>query len=175
MKKDLKDRINKVKLLILDVDGVLTKGDIIVDHQGKELKVFDVLDGFGLVLFHRAGFKTAIISARGTTAVRARAKDLGIDRVYLDAHPKTAAFKKLLKSLKLKAEQACFVGDDLTDLAVLKQVGFAVTVKNGVVEVKKIVHYITQRHGGKGAVREVIELILKTQGKWNKIVKEFSS
>jgi 3-deoxy-D-manno-octulosonate 8-phosphate phosphatase (KDO 8-P phosphatase) len=143
-----------------------------IDYQGKELKVFHVQDGFSIVFFKRLGFKTAIISARYSEAVEFRAKDLGIDRVYMDVRPKTVAYKKLLEELNLQDEEACFLADDLPDLCVLKRVGFAVAVKNASEEVKEIAHYVTKQEGGKGAVREVIELILKTQGKWTKLLQE---
>jgi len=171
MRAYVKDKIKKIKLLILDVDGVMTGGDIILDGQGKETKIFNVYDGYGIVLFQRAGYKTAILSARATEAVKARAKDLGIDKVYQDAYPKINAYKKLLGDLELQDEQACFIGDDLPDIEVLQSVGFSVTVPNAVNEVKGIVDHITKCEGGQGAVREVVELILKTQEKWTDILK----
>jgi len=172
MKQTLKKRIEKIRLLIMDVDGVLTNGEIVIDHEGKELKVFHVQDGFSIVFFKRLGFKTAIISARGSEAVQFRAQDLGIDRVYMDVRPKTKAYEKLLEEFGLKDEEVCFLADDLPDVCVFKKVGFAVAVNNAVEEVKKISHYVTKKEGGKGAVREVIELILKVQGKWDNILKE---
>jgi 3-deoxy-D-manno-octulosonate 8-phosphate phosphatase (KDO 8-P phosphatase) len=171
MKKQLIEKIKKIKLLILDVDGVLTKGDIILDEKGKEIKVFNVQDGFGIVLFRKAGFKTAILSARSTGAVTARAKDLKIDRICQDAYPKITVYQKLLKDFKLKDAQTCFIGDDLPDIEVLTKVGFSVAVSNAASEVKKKADYITKCPGGCGAVREVIELILKTQKKWSGVLK----
>jgi 3-deoxy-D-manno-octulosonate 8-phosphate phosphatase (KDO 8-P phosphatase) len=168
------NRIKKIRLLALDVDGVLTDGRIIVDNDGKETKFFDVQDGFGLVLFQKAGHKTAIISARAAGAVTARANDLKIDRIHQDAYPKSDAYQQILKDFKLKDEEVCFIGDDLPDLVVLKRVGFGVAVLNAVAEVKKAAHYVTVKKGGRGAVREVVELILKAQGKWGKVVSDFS-
>ncbi len=167
----LKTKIQKIKLLVLDVDGVLTDGKIIYDSKGTEIKHFDVQDGFGIVFFQKLGFKTAIITARASAVVGVRSKDLGITRVYQNAFPKMTAYKKLMKEFRLRDEEVCFVGDDLPDLALLKRVGFAVTVPNAVHEIKKVAHYITQKQGGHGAVREVIELILKTQGKWDGFLK----
>jgi 3-deoxy-D-manno-octulosonate 8-phosphate phosphatase (KDO 8-P phosphatase) len=164
-------KVAKVKLLLLDVDGVLTDGKIVIDDQGKETKIFNVLDGFGIVIFRKCGYKVAIISARAAGAVNARAKDLNIDKVYQAAFPKMDSYVKLLAEMKLKDEDICFIGDDLPDLGVLKRVGFAVTVPNAVAEVKKIAHYITTNTGGAGAVREVIEIILKTQGRWDNIIE----
>ncbi len=171
MRTSLKEKINKIKLLILDVDGVMTNGDIILDSQGMETKIFNVQDGYGIVLFQRAGYKTAILSARATEAVEARAKDLKISKVCQDAYPKIKAYKKLIRELKLKDEQVCFIGDDIPDIEVLRVVGVSVAVPNAVNEVKQIVDHVTKREGGQGAVREVVELILKTQGKWSGILK----
>ena len=163
----MQEKLSKIKVLALDVDGVLTDGKIIIDDKGKEIKVFDVQDGLGLVVLRKAGIKTAIISARASKAVTARAKDLKIDRLYQNAYPKMEAYKKLLKEFKVLDEQVCFMGDDLPDIQVLERVGFAVAVPKAVPEVKRVCDYITKRDGGDGAVREVLELILKAQGKWN--------
>lgn len=170
MDSALKDKINKIKVLALDVDGVLSDGRIIVDSRGDEIKNFDVQDGLGMVLFRKAGFRIVIITARNSKPVDFRAKDLHVDKVYQDASPKTEFYKRMLKELEVSDDEVCFVGDDLPDVGVLKQVGFAVTVPNGVDEVKRIADYTTHKYGGRGAVREVIELILKTQGKWDEIV-----
>ncbi|MFT5387512.1 MAG: 3-deoxy-D-manno-octulosonate 8-phosphate phosphatase (KDO 8-P phosphatase) [Candidatus Omnitrophota bacterium] len=170
----LKKKLAKIELLIMDVDGVLTNGKINVMSDGNELKMFDVQDGMGIVLFHRAGFKTGIISARANKATDVRAKDLGISKVYQGVHPKTDAYSKMLKELKVKNEKVCFIGDDLTDICMFDKVGVAVSVPNGVGEVKKRVHFITKNRGGEGAVRELIEMILKAKGLWKNIVKELS-
>ncbi len=172
MNKALNAKLKKIKLLVMDVDGVLTDGKIVVDAQGKELKFFDVQDGFGIVLLRQAGIKTAIISARSSPALTARAKDLKIDKICQDAYPKTNAYERLIQELGYADAQVCFMGDDLPDLPVLKRVGFAVAVPNAVDELKKVAHYITIRRGGAGAVREVVELILKAQGTWKDIVAQ---
>ena len=125
-------------------------------------------------MIHRAGIKTAILSARAAGAVKARCKDLKIDKVCQNARPKIAAYLKILKEMKLKDEQVCFIGDDLPDLQVLRRVGFSVSVPNGRQEVKKCADYITKNRGGAGAVREVVELILKTQGLWGRILRNYS-
>lgn len=174
MTKGLRTKIKKIKLLIFDVDGVLTNGGINIDHEGKEFKIFDVKEGFAIVLARRAGYKTAIISARRAKAVTVRAKDLKIDKVYQDAQPKTKAYARLLKELKLKDNQVCFIGDDLADLGVLKKVGLAVAPANAVSEVKRCAHYVTKKEGGQGAVRELIEMILKTNGQWTRILKHYA-
>jgi len=161
-------------MIIFDVDGVLTDGQIVLDHEGKEIKKFDVQDGFGIVLLRKVGIKTAIISARRSSAVTARAEDLKIDRIYQDAYPKIDCYRKLLEEFHFKNEEICFIGDDLPDLAVLNEAGFAVAVENAVKEVKGVADYVTKNSGGAGAIREVIEMILKGQGKWNAILKMFS-
>jgi len=168
----MKEKIKKIKILVLDVDGVLTDGRIIVDSDGREIKNFDVQDGFGIVFFRKMGFKTAILTARRSKAVSVRAKDLKIDKVYQDAFPKINAYRKLLKDFGVKDENVCFIADDLTDIEVFRKVGFAVAVPNAVREIKQAADYITRKPGGKGAVREVIELIVKTQGKWKKLLQE---
>lgn len=170
MNSALNARLKKIKLLVMDVDGVLTDGKIVVDARGKELKFFDVQDGFGLVLLRQAGIKTAILSARSSPAVAARAEDLKIDKICQDAYPKSDVYARLIREFGLMDEKVCFVADDLPDLAVLKRVGLAVAVSNAVAEVKKAAHYITACRGGDGAVREVVELILKAQGKWKNIL-----
>lgn len=167
----MKRKIRKIKMLALDVDGVLTDGKIVIDHQGQELKFFDVQDGYAIVQMRKSGFLTAVISARSTPAVTARMQDLKIDKIYQDAYPKLEAYRKLLTEFNLKDEEVCFMGDDLPDLPVLKRVGFAVAVANASGEVKQNADYVTKKRGGAGAVREVIEMILKGQGKWKKIVQ----
>jgi 3-deoxy-D-manno-octulosonate 8-phosphate phosphatase (KDO 8-P phosphatase) len=164
--KDLKKRIAPICVLAMDVDGVLTDGKLTFDGVGRELKSFNVQDGFGIVLLKRAGFKTAIITAGRSRVVEVRADYLHIDQCYMGAYPKVLYYEKMLKLFKVKDENVCFVGDDITDCQILKRVGLAVAVKNAVSEVKKNAHYVTKCEGGEGAIREVIELILKTQKKW---------
>ncbi|MBL8012536.1 MAG: HAD-IIIA family hydrolase [Candidatus Omnitrophica bacterium] len=164
-------QVKNIKLVICDVDGVLTDGKIIYDGNGIESKNFDVQDGLGLTLLKKCGIMTAIISARASDVVAHRAKDLGIDHVYTAAYPKINAYRALVKDLKVDDRHVCFIGDDLPDLAVMKQVGLAVAVSNAVAEVKRVAHYTTRRSGGSGAVREVVEKILKSQGLWSKILE----
>lgn len=168
----LQAKAKKIKLLICDVDGVLTDGKIIYDSKGTELKNFNVQDGLGLVLLKKLGFQTAIISARESKVVKFRADDLKIDYVYVGVHPKVNAYVQLTKKLKINDNAVCFIGDDLPDLGVLKRVGLAVAVANATDDVKKVAHYTTKRCGGEGAVREVIDLILKAQGFWSEILKK---
>ena len=158
--------LRNIKVLAMDVDGVLTDGKIIVDSNGVETKNFDVQDGFGIVFIRKTGIRTAVISARASGVVKHRAEELHVDKVFTGAYPKTAAYEQMLKDFGVCDEEVCFIGDDLADLVLLKRAGFAVAVANAVFEVKQIADYVSKRRGGDGAVREVVELILNAQGKW---------
>ena len=162
----MKDSLKKIKVLAMDVDGVLTDGRIIVDSNGVESKNFDVQDGFWIVFMRKCGLKTAIISARESGVVAHRAKDLKIDKVYVGVYPKLSAYENLLEEFKVLDEEICFIGDDLADLGIMRRCGFSVAVANAVFEIKKIADYVTVARGGQGAVRETIELILRAQGHW---------
>lgn len=157
----------------MDVDGVMTNGQIIYDSANRETKVFNVKDGYGIVLFRRAGFRTAIISARAAQPVVYRARDLKIERVYQDADPKITAYRRMLKDFRVRDEEVCFIGDDLPDIPLIRQAGLGVAVRDAVPEARKAADYVTRCRGGEGAVREVVELILKTKGLWSKILKNF--
>ena len=161
-----KGALKRIKVVAMDVDGVLTDGRIIIDSNGIETKNFDVQDGFGIVFLRKCGIKTAIISARASGVVAHRAEDLKIDKVYVGVYPKLSAYESMLKEFKALDEEVCFIGDDLADLSVMRRCGFSVAVANAVLEVKQIANYVTVRQGGRGAVREVIELILRAQGHW---------
>ena len=167
----MNEKVKKIKVLAMDVDGVLTDGGIMINKDGSETKIFDVQDGFGLVLFKKAGLKTVVISARSAKAVTVRTKDLKIDKVYQDAFPKIKAYEKMLKALNVSDQEVCFIGDDVPDIPVLQRAGFAVAVPNAVLEVKRVCDMITTKNGGRGAVREVVELILKAQMKWDNLIK----
>jgi 3-deoxy-D-manno-octulosonate 8-phosphate phosphatase (KDO 8-P phosphatase) len=167
----MKQNLKKIKMLVLDVDGVLTDGRIIVDARGRETKNFNVLDGMGIVLWRQAGGKTAIISARRTSVVEHRARDLKIDKTYQGVYPKLKAYDKLLREFKLRDEDICFVGDDLPDLTIIRRAGWGVAVANARPEIKRAAGYVTQTAGGYGAVREVVEMILKAQGHWLGIMR----
>ena len=159
-------RASKVELLILDCDGVLTDGRIFMLPDGDETKSFDVKDGHAIVMLQRAGIKVGIISGRKSSVVRARAKELGIAHLHEMAWVKTEAYQKMLDEEKLSDEQVCYIGDDVVDIPLLKRVGLAVSVADAVEEAKRFSHLVTERAGGRGAVREVIELIMKAQNKW---------
>ena len=166
-------RASKVKLLVLDVDGVMTDGRIIYGDIGDELKCYDVKDGLGIVLLKHAGIPTAIITAKRSKVVTKRARDLGIRSVQQNMTNKSKALDKLIKKYKCDADEICFIGDDIIDLPVLKRVGLAVAVPNGVPEVIKAAHYMTHNPGGRGAVREIADLILKAQGKWDEVAGRY--
>lgn len=169
----IEERAKKIKLLILDVDGVLTDGRIVYDNFGDELKFFNVQDGFGMMLLNGAGLKSVIITAKKTRIVRRRAREMKIAEVYSD-HEKVKVYKKVIKRFKVKDEEVCFMGDDLLDLGIIKRVGLSVAPPNAVEEVKASAHYVTKKEGGKGAVRELIEIILKSQGLWDGILSRYS-
>ena len=169
----MKAKIKKIKVFVCDVDGVLTDGKIIYKSSGGQLKHFDVKDGLGLYLLKKAGLRTAIISARGSRVVRLRSRDFKADKLYLNASPKIDSYKKLKRYFKVKDEEVCFMGDDLPDLQVMKNVGFAACPKDAVAEIKREANYVAKRQGGRGAVREVAELILKTKGLWKKVVSRY--
>lgn len=171
--KELKLKVNKIKLLLLDVDGVLTDGKIIYDSAGRDTKNFCVTDGLGVTLLKKAGIPTVLISAKGSGAIKPRARDMGVEDVFENASPKTAVLERILQKYGVSAEEVCFAGDDLVDLCLMKKVGFAVAVFNAAAEVKQAASYITLKEGGRGAVREIAELILKLQDKWQQVLKSY--
>jgi len=160
------ETLKKIKVVAMDVDGVLTDGRIIMDGNGLETKNFDVQDGFGIMFLKKCGIKTAIISARHSNVVAFRAQDLKVDKVYVGVYPKLGAYESMLREFGVLDEEVCFIGDDVADLGIMGRCGFAVAVANAVFEVKRIADYVTGRSGGRGAVREAVELILKAQGHW---------
>lgn len=171
----LEEKARKVRALILDVDGVLTDGSIIYCNSGKELKVFNVQDGFGMSLLERAGIKSIIITAKKSRALIKRAKEMKVAKVYQNAIDKVRAYDQVLKNFKLSDEEVCYIGDDLIDLPILRRAGLAVVVSDGVDELKAIAHYVTEKEGGRGAVREVIDIILKAKGQWNEVTRGYFS
>jgi len=166
MNADLQDKLTGIKLLILDCDGVLTDGRIIPLSDTEETKFFDVKDGHGIRMAGRAGLKIAIISGRKSFAVRARARDLGVAHLYEAAFVKMGPYEDVLLKEGLTDRDVCCVGDDVTDIPLLRRAGLAVVVADAVREAKDYAHLVTTCAGGRGAVREVIELILRAQGKW---------
>jgi len=173
--EEIKAKAGKIKLLLLDVDGVLTDGRIIYDSRGRDSKFFDVHDGLGVYVLHKSGIKTVLITAKSSKSIRPRAKDMHVSEVFADIFPKTSVLKKILKDYKVTLDEVCFVGDDLVDLSLMKEVGLPVAVANGASEIKEAASFVTSKAGGRGAVREVAELILKSQGKWKDILKFYGA
>jgi 3-deoxy-D-manno-octulosonate 8-phosphate phosphatase (KDO 8-P phosphatase) len=173
--KSLASRLNRVKLLICDVDGVLTDGSVFIGGA-QEIKRFNIRDGLGLVFLRRAGFKVGWVSARPSPVTEARAAELGIDFLIQqgDRTGKIGAVEKLLRRAKLDWDAVCFIGDDVVDLGPLKRAGFAVAAGDARPELKAAAHFVTCAPGGCGAVREVAEMLLKAQGKWDAIVAHYS-
>lgn len=163
----------KIKLLILDVDGVMTDGGLYFDENGKEIKRFNALDGHGIKMLLENNIEVAIISGRLNKTVEFRAKNLGIKHCYLGVNDKNIAFIDLIKILKITKNEIAYVGDDIIDLPVMTQVCLPIAVKNAHIEVKKISKYITHEIGGNGAVREVCDEILKAQGRYDIILQKY--
>jgi 3-deoxy-D-manno-octulosonate 8-phosphate phosphatase (KDO 8-P phosphatase) len=170
---DLASRCGPIELLLVDVDGVLTDGVIAVDDRGVETKHFHVRDGSGLSLWRKAGKRAAILSGRQAPAVDRRAAELGIAPVIQGAADKGGPFRTLIAGLGLDARQVCYVGDDLADLPVLAAVGLAACPADAAPEVRRVAHVVTDAPGGRGAVREVVELLLKHQGAWDRLLAPY--
>jgi len=169
----MKERLAKIRLLLLDVDGILTDGRIVYDHNGVESKMFDVKDGHGLKLIQRAGISVGIITGRSSEVVALRARELGIDILYQGVKEKIVPYREILENLGLVDEEVAYMGDDLVDLPVLTRVGFSATVADAVEDIKPHVHYVAQKKGGRSAVREVCDLILKESGKWPAVTRRY--
>lgn len=166
MINDTLERAKSIQLILMDCDGVLTDGRLYFSKQGEELKVFHVRDGQGLVSWHAAGFDSGIISGRDARAIiEARAGELGIKYVRVKSSNKVGDLKGILAEARVEAEHVAFIGDDIGDIGLMKVVGFAVAVADAMPEVKETAHYVTEKAGGHGAVREVTDLLLKAHGK----------
>lgn len=166
-------RAARIKLLLMDCDGVLTDGRLMLLENGDEQKTFNVRDGHGIVLLHRAGLKTGIISGRTSSATERRARDLGISYVRQNSLDKIKDFEELLATEAITESEVAFVGDDVTDIPLMQRSEFAVAVADGTEETRAAAHYVTSAPGGQGAVREVAELILKAQGRWAELMARY--
>jgi len=174
MDKELRRRILPLRMMIFDVDGVLTDGRIIYHDDGSEIKEFDVQDGHGLKLLQRAGgVDIALLTGRYCRAVEHRAAALGISRVHQNVKRKLDAYEKILSETGLTDEEIGFAGDDLIDIPVMRRVGWAVAVANAVSHVMPYAHYVTKAGGGHGACREICELILQVQGRWESVTTRY--
>ncbi len=165
------NRAQPIRLLILDVDGVLTDGRLYFGPQGEALKVFHVRDGHGIKMAQKGGLEIAMVSGRRSDAAYHRARELGVNRFYEGVRDKLAALEELLAALRLSPAQVAAVGDELVDLPLMARVGLGVAVADAVPEVKAAAHWITSAPGGRGAVREVCDLLLKAQGRWLEVAQ----
>ncbi|MBI4850822.1 MAG: HAD hydrolase family protein [Acidobacteria bacterium] len=172
-KENLIIRAKSIKLILMDCDGVLTDGKIILLPCGEEIKNFHVLDGQGISLAKNAGLKIGVISGRRSKVLTSRCEELKIDFLLDKIDNKLSAYNNLINQLNLNNSQVAFIGDDLPDLPVMQKVGLAIAVKTSVKELKAVANLVTKRKGGKGAVREAIEFILKAQGNWEKTIAKY--
>jgi 3-deoxy-D-manno-octulosonate 8-phosphate phosphatase (KDO 8-P phosphatase) len=168
-------RAKQIRLLLLDVDGVLTDGTLFLSAQGDESKGFNTQDGFGIRLLQEAGIDVGVITARSSAVVKSRCENLNMKYVYQGNSDKLQAYNDILKKSGLKPFEIGYMGDDWLDLILLKRVGFAATPANGVPEVKDAVHYTTSQHGGRGAVREVCDIILQAKGVHQQLLQSYLS
>lgn len=171
----VKAAAGRVRLLIVDVDGVLTDGRIVLDNLGNELKFFHVRDGHGLKLLQRAGIEVAIVTGRESAVVERRAAELGIRRVHQGSKLKMEAYESILEETGLKDEEVAYVGDDIVDVPVMRRAGFSAAVADAEEYVKEAAMYVTERPGGRGAVREITDLILKAGGHWDEVTRRYYS
>jgi len=169
----LQERAAKIKLLVLDIDGVLTDGRVIYDQDGRELKFFDIKDGHGLKLLQRAGFEIVWLSGRKSIPNQVRAHELGIDELVEDCKIKLPEFERMVAERGLTPEQAAFMGDDLIDLPPMRACGLAMAPADAWPEVKEASHWVATLPGGRGAVRQACELLLKAVGKWEKVTERY--
>jgi YrbI family 3-deoxy-D-manno-octulosonate 8-phosphate phosphatase len=169
----LEQRMQSVRLILSDVDGVLTDGGISYDNQGIEIKKFHVRDGLGIKLWQQAGHKFGVLTARNSHIVKVRASELGVAIIRQGFTDKLPVAMQIIEENQLKPENVCYIGDDLPDLPVIRSVGLGVAVANAVNEVRSAAHYTTKTQGGQGAVREIIELILTTQKRWSELLAQY--
>lgn len=167
------ERAARVRLVLFDVDGVLTDGRILLDSNGVESRSFFVRDGLGIRVGQQAGLRFGIISGRDSRVVAQRAAELGIDEVHQGIHDKLGRLQEIRSRLEFELDQICFVGDDLIDLPVMHRVGFAAAPADAADEARDAAHYVTRCAGGRGAVREIIDLLLRAGGKWDEVISRW--
>jgi len=168
-------RARKIRLLVMDVDGVLTDGRMVLSDRGEELKMFHTHDGIGLVLAHRAGLATAMVTGETSPIAKARGEKLGVGTVVLGARRKGEVVEALLAERGLAADALAYIGDDLLDLPALQRAGLALAPADAVHDVRAAAHVVTRAAGGHGAVRECVELLLRAQGVWDAVLRAFVS
>ncbi len=173
MEPEILDRAKKIELLLLDVDGVLTDGRLILSNDGAELKSFHARDGLGIRMAQRGGLMIGLVSGRESKVVIDRAEELYITEVHQRVYDKLEKFREILQRLKLKPEQVCFMGDDLVDIQVMRAVGFAAAPADAIEQVRATAHFVASRDGGAGCVRELVDILLQATGKWDKVTSRF--
>lgn len=172
-KRQLLERAKRIRLLLLDVDGVLTDGRIIYGSGGVELLNFHVRDGFALKAAQASGITVALLSGRKSEALLRRAEELRVEEVHTGVDDKVAVYQRLLKRYRLEGSAVAYIGDDLPDLPLLRRVGLAVAVADAPADVRRAAHLVTSLPGGRGAVREVVDWLLKSQGSWDRVCGPF--
>jgi 3-deoxy-D-manno-octulosonate 8-phosphate phosphatase (KDO 8-P phosphatase) len=175
MRMKLEQRCQEIELVLADVDGVLTGGQIVFNNQGIEAKQFHIRDGLGIKLWQRAGYRFGLVTGRSSHIVKIRAAELGVEIVRQTAEDKLPVAQEIIQQLGLQPNQVCFIGDDLPDIPVMRAVGLGVAVADACAEVRQAAHYVTQLGGGDGAVRETIEVILKAQRRWNDLIQKYTT
>ena len=175
MPKTLEERLQAVQLVLSDVDGVLTDGGVVYDNQGIETKRFHIHDGLGIRLWQRAGLRFGVVTSRNSHIVMVRCAELGIELVRQGVDKKLPSVRQLVSDLGLNAEQVCYIGDDLPDLPVIRWAGLGVAVANATPEVRESAAHVTRLAGGEGAVRETLELILRTQRRWDELLRHYET
>lgn len=171
---DFRRRAQQLEWVLCDVDGVLTDGALYIEGRGETLKAFHVRDGLGLALARQVGLRVGLLSARSSPALDRRASELGVDAVLTGREDKLAAFERFLERYRTTASRVAYIGDDLNDLAVLGRCGLAFAPADAAAELEDVVHVVLERSGGRGAVREMIEHLLKARGEWSRVLSRFS-
>jgi YrbI family 3-deoxy-D-manno-octulosonate 8-phosphate phosphatase len=171
--ENLVRRCRPIELLLSDVDGVLTDGRVIFDNQGIETKQFHIRDGLGVKLWQRAGHRFGIVTARNSHIVKLRAAELGVEIVRQGFEDKLATVRELVAQLRITPDRVCYIGDDLPDLPAMRHVGLGVAVADACDEVRQAAHHVTIAAGGAGAVRELVELLLRSQARWNDLIQKY--
>lgn len=172
---NLENRCQQIELVLADVDGVLTDGRVVFDNQGIETKRFHIHDGMGIKLWQKTGRRFGLVTLRSSQIVKTRAAEMGVQIVRQGSRDKLATVSEILSELELAASQACYIGDDLPDLPVLRAAGLAVAVADACAEVRDAAHHVTTARGGEGAVRETLEMILKAQRRWDDLIRIYTS
>lgn len=171
--EEVVERAKQIGYLLLDCDGVMTDGTAFITPDGDEIKRFDIQDGHGIVLWRRAGFQVGVLSGRGSRALERRVAELGIDHLVQKSWNKLESFNTLLEEIAVPLDRIAYMGDDVVDIPVMRRVGLAIAPPGAVEEVLAVAHAVTERRAGRGAVREAIDFMLKTQGRWEELMARY--